>query len=321
MKKLVLLCLLNITIISASEEKITGKCIILDGASSAGKSTLARHLVEILPDTWEITHHSSHVSQVIEKAKNIGLLQDNCTYKSLPHLFTTIRTAIMSCEGEEKIQKQRAWQQINVEWKKSFYESISHKLENGNNVILDTSLYKKQEFILAQEALQPYNPFFVCVHIPFEALVARVNTRNASYNCEQHRFLNQVLYQYACCYCTQKTKDTHTVGMLCADTIQKVVDTYAPCQSETMSPFIPTGDQLTKKIMSMMDISKEHNSFLKPRLAHDVIINTHYYSPQEASNFVRDVYLCHLAYDDDTTKRNGTLFAQNTPDMLYEDQK
>jgi len=321
MTKLLYFFALSTIMISACNEKtLIGNCIILDGASSSGKSTLARCLQKILPGKWEIMHHSSRAPQAIAQAKNIGLIPDDYEHKSLPLFLKTARTAIYSYGGDERVEKQRAWQQINYEWRKSFYQDIAQRLQAGGNVIVDTSLYKKQDLIIAQQALQPYNPFFICVHISFEKLVERVSARNAGDDHKEYRFLNQVIHQYACCYCAQETKDVHTVDTLFTDTVQEIVNTYCHCPSDTMSAFLPTGDQLIQEVITIMGISSEYSSFIRPRLLHDITVDTCGYSAQRASIYVRDAFL-HYLHCSEANKIRCNIFAHNDPEVLYDNQK
>jgi len=89
MKQLLFIAIITFitTIALACQEQLVGKCIILDGTSSAGKSTLARHLVEILPGAWKIMHHSLCVAHAVEQSKQNDLLPDDYIYKRLARFF------------------------------------------------------------------------------------------------------------------------------------------------------------------------------------------------------------------------------------------
>jgi len=302
-----------ITLISAHNEQSVGKCIILDGASSAGKSTLARHLVEILPGAWKIMHHSLCVAHVVEQSKQNDLLPDDYVYKGLPDFFKTIRITIAACQGNEKNKKRQEWQHIHYEWRKLFYENVAQELSAGTNIILDASLYSKQELTLAQNALRSYEPYFVFLHIPFETLIERIHKRNLHGDIKEYRYLNQVIHQYACCYCAQEQENEYTIGMLSTDTIQKIIHTYANCLTDSMFPFLPIGNQLIEEVMTILGISEKLNSFITPRLLHDVIVNTQHNSPHQISIFVRNAFF-------DTANHHNT-FVCNTPGQLYENKK
>lgn len=127
-------------------DSVTGKIILLNGASSAGKSTLARGLQAALPEPF--WHYS--IDHLI--AANI-----------LPH--------------ERVKQGDFAWRDLRSSFFDGFHNSLPALAEAGNNLIVEHIIETRPWMDRLLRLLGPLDVFFVGVHCPLSELERREKAR------------------------------------------------------------------------------------------------------------------------------------------------
>lgn len=125
---------------------LTGKIILLNGASSAGKSTLARGLQAVLPEAF--WHYS--IDHIL--AANI-----------LPH--------------ERIKQGDFAWRDLRPAFFDGFHNSIPALAEAGNNLIVEHIVETRPWMDRLLHLLGPLDVFFVGIHCPLPELERREKAR------------------------------------------------------------------------------------------------------------------------------------------------
>jgi chloramphenicol 3-O phosphotransferase len=125
---------------------MSGKIILLNGASSAGKSTLARGLQAALPEPF--WHYS--IDHLI--AANI-----------LPH--------------ERVKQGDFTWRDLRPSFFDGFHRSIPAFAEAGNNLIVEHIVETREWMDRLLHLLGPLDVFFVGVHCPLPELERRERER------------------------------------------------------------------------------------------------------------------------------------------------
>ena len=120
--------------------------LFLHGASSSGKSTLARALQDALPlPFWHIS---------IDHLRDSGVLPTE-RFKS----------------GEFD------WKEARSRFFDGYHQSLAAYANAGNHLILEHILDEPGWFELLVELFEPYDVFFVAIHCPPDVLAARENER------------------------------------------------------------------------------------------------------------------------------------------------
>jgi chloramphenicol 3-O phosphotransferase len=130
-----------------TDHREPGKIILLNGASSAGKSTLARSLQQQLPEPfmhWSFDHLRESNALPMARIRN-GELD-----------WARMRPAVF--EG--------------------FHRSLSAFAKAGNNLIVDHIIEQEQWMADLVELLAPFDVFFVGVHCPLPELERRERLRD-----------------------------------------------------------------------------------------------------------------------------------------------
>ena len=125
-----------------------GKIIFLNGASSAGKSTLARALQAVLPEPfWHI---------------------------SIDHLITA------NILPQERIQTgEFPWRDLRPAFFEGFHRCLPALAEAGNHLIVEHILETEAWRMRLQELLAPFDLFSVGLLCPLPELERRARTRSA----------------------------------------------------------------------------------------------------------------------------------------------
>ena len=123
-----------------------GKIILLNGATSSGKSTTAKELqAKIDEPFWHFS---------IDHLRDSGVLP-----------LTRIRS------GEFK------WEELREDFFNGFHHSLPAFAEAGNNLIVEHIVETKEWMALLVELLQPFDVYFVGVHCPVDELERREKKR------------------------------------------------------------------------------------------------------------------------------------------------
>jgi len=130
-----------------TDHREPGKIILLNGASSAGKSTLARSLQQQLPEPfmhWSFDHLRESNALPMARIRN-GELD-----------WARMRPAVFD----------------------GFHRSLSAFAKAGNNLIVDHIIEEEQWMADLVELLAPFDVFFVGVHCPLPELEGRERLRD-----------------------------------------------------------------------------------------------------------------------------------------------
>src|SRR5439155_26708781 len=103
-----------------------GQIILLNGPSTAGKSTLAYILQATLPGIWHYHHKNFYEQDLVTNVRQAGLVDSNFIYKNIPHLFKTVRRTIAKSTHIHKITHQTRWARILCTWNELFYIKMAY---------------------------------------------------------------------------------------------------------------------------------------------------------------------------------------------------
>ena len=124
-----------------------GQIILLNGASSAGKSTLCR---------------------AIQAAADVPLLQFSLDFFMFGHGVLPARRE----EGGEF-----AWAVMRRKLFEGYFGCLAALAQAGNNLVVDYIIETPEQFVRLTETLRPFDVFFVGVHCPLPELERRERQR------------------------------------------------------------------------------------------------------------------------------------------------
>jgi chloramphenicol 3-O phosphotransferase len=173
----------------------TGTVVILNGTSSAGKTSIINELKKVYGSTYEVVDIDTFTSSYIS---------------SHP-----ISEQLESEKLDEKVKKQlaEAYQRTFID---SFYSSIKDKALKGHNILVDTVpvLDSTIEYEQISNILKGIKTIKILLYCPLDITIARVKQRNLTGLPEEHREVTQPIGQYQLLYKPQETKSEQIIDKI-----------------------------------------------------------------------------------------------------------
>ncbi len=271
MKKSIILCM-SVLGLSLSCQTAFGVTIVLNGTSSAGKSSIAAELQRSLDGPAQILRIDDIIyEEMIKKAKQLGYIKSTATHKA-------------SLEGIEKLptdQKKEIFVDKTPDiWNKLYQQARDYSAAN-QHVIMDTILGKREEelndFLKMMNNLEA---MLVLVYAPLPVLQQRVSERNRTGGPGEQRSLFPTISQFHFLF----RKPTSGEVPLEVITIEKMGEVFATAREEEK-------DFQLFKNYSEQDVAGLQREFAKhfgskngvmslvPILEYDLVINSATCSP------------------------------------------
>jgi len=146
--------------------KIDMDVIILNGASSSGKSSLAKELQSILPRSYLHIGIDTFISMMPEKSNSL-----DCSNKMADGFY--FQQEILEGKTVQKIQSGSYGKKVN----QAYHSTVKHLADLGLGVIVDDVMDGLAEQKLWNLALGSTNTLFVGVHCSLNVLVGREKLR------------------------------------------------------------------------------------------------------------------------------------------------
>lgn len=235
-----------------------GKIILLDGVSSAGKSSICKELVQILGSSYQIIAIDDFVKDVFAEQEK---------HPVSPSEF------IARCD----------------ECSDKMYEKIKEITDQGKNVICDNvlaGLEGEKSVKLNLEKLKDLNTYFVLVYCPFKILVERILQRNKRArkedNFQETRSLALALNQFAASFKKQKKdKDIFLEKLSREDFIKALFDAKNEFKNDEKR-----FEDFKAKALKNIGFEKENTVNLTSFLSYDCIIDTSKCSSKECAQLI-----------------------------------
>ena len=260
------ICLLGIIVVGrflykkqARKAVMQGRVIIFDGASSSGKSSVIKHLLPMLDDSYQSVAIDDFVTQVFIEQQTLQLPEE---------------------EFFARVDKQ-----TDV-----MYKKIRALVASGKNVILDTVLsgLKGEESVKEQlEKLKGLPVTMVLVHCPLSVLIERIEKRNEQAIRENkhknERSIGTALSQFGHIYRPRTKDEESSMGYLSR---KKVEDACAMAEKE-WGKNIERFEQFKAWLLSQLELKDKKTVTLTTRLKYDCIVDSSKRTPQECAQLIR----------------------------------
>ncbi len=257
--------------------------IILNGTTTAGKSSIAQELQKKLGDKTVILSHDTYF---------ISTLQNPLNW-----------TCSMWCNVPRGLCGDGKWitsKELNILALKALSELLYTALEyysKGFTVILDVVAYKKDVISLINASVQDHKSKWVLVYCPLETLIERVIERNKQKDATQHRSLTQALNQFTHFYSAKDPKgEGKIIDTLSLETLEA---TLAKAQStRKTSPKPPkyiqgiqhaicpyTFDEIQNNVHKTFPVSENQQSFsIAASIQHNLLLDTYENTSEECAD-------------------------------------
>ncbi|ASP39122.1 chloramphenicol phosphotransferase [Bacterioplanes sanyensis] len=140
--------------------------IILNGASSSGKSSIAKQLQALLPEYYLHLGIDTFIAMMPEKSNQLTVADQ----KADGFYFRTVQ---QDGDALQRIDSGSYGKQIN----QAYHESVQQLAHNGLNVIVDDIMNGKVEQDIWQRVLSNIETLFVGIHCETSTLVQRERQR------------------------------------------------------------------------------------------------------------------------------------------------
>ena len=145
-----------------------GRIILLNGSSSAGKTTLAITLQQLLPDPWHHIALDQFRDGLGGRYRGLNSPPGTPGARGLNVVPVTL--------GNERVTEVR-FGDIGEQVLRGMRRAIAAFAREGNNVIIDDLMFEPSYLFDYVDALQGFDVFFVGVRCPIEVVNARESRR------------------------------------------------------------------------------------------------------------------------------------------------
>lgn len=235
-----------------SEQYPIGTVVLLNGTSSAGKTSIVYELQKIYGDAYSVAILDDFIrAYEAEHHETIdGSITNDALNKHWDALFTI------------------------------FYQHINSLLLLGKHVIVDTLEYQ-DEFEINKKLLVAAPIITILVYCPPHVIVEHVEKRNQSGNIQEQRFVGQAFRQFFEFYKVQESKEEVVIDRISTILIKNALD-IAKNDIDLEAQGVPrhialekvvNNDQFYLHFMQRFQLHNEHEVALTPTHSWDFIVN------------------------------------------------
>lgn len=279
-KIVVLVCFIVVSVIHGAPF-----AIVLNGTSSAGKSSNALELKKILGDSWVIIGWDvARESLYRSRCEGVGFIDASLSFeqkqKRLQDFFGLSENKQEQMIGS--ISKDAIRNHLRTSIKKLFDE--------GYNLIVD--VIQSQDghdgtiYFLRQQ--KNVNLFLVLNYCSFDVLVQHVCERNSSGNRLERRSIEIVAEQFCSLYGPVRSKKQIALDVICKQDIKKVF---------TASLFEKYEHKIVNKLCNdfiRVFFTHENKVQITSYIDYDMVVNTGKYRSQQCAKQIKDKFELHL---------------------------
>ena len=266
----------DIVAVKISDKK-EGKVVVLNGTSSAGKSTIVKELLPSFKGTAEVISYDQTLCNIIRKKftdeKGKAPSSDSEFYAYWAELDKQ-DSKVLNKICEEVLPQQ-------------LYANIRNAYLNGKIVIVDVSITDKDSM---QHFLKQLHDLPVClalVYCPLEKLFKNLMKRNQEE--KEQRDLDQPSIQFFELYKKREKKSQPCIDILKKDQVDWVVDRIKETAKTTikddveLAKFIKSVDEHMPSIYNKLELDKNEEIEITASFDHDLVVNAGALTPKESS--------------------------------------
>ena len=240
-------------------KKSQGHVIVLDGTSTAGKSSIIKYLLPMLGNSYEKVAIDDFVTPVF-------------------------------LEQEKQQRSEKEFLQRIHEVSDGMYNKIRKLVNSGKNILVDTvisGLEGEKDRKNFFEKLNGLNVFLILVYCPLNVLAERINKRNEKAlkeNKPEDTRSRSVALVFDDIYKAQESNDEVTLGKLSRKDIDVAYSNPQKKLGETAEAF----KQIKQNLISHFKLKDKGTVNITSQLVYDCIVNTSKNNPKECAEQIKN---------------------------------
>jgi chloramphenicol 3-O-phosphotransferase len=268
------------------------KIFLLNGTSSAGKSSIARELAPLLSGPTEVVCMDQMTYEVARQ-----IFFDKCGH-------TPCSDAELEAYFDHLFEKEPKERDLfNNEMGQQMYAKIRKLHMEGKNVIFDTCMDEKEEFEFCVKKLHDLPVVLVLVYCPLEILFQHLIQRNQLQDTNEHRDLDLPFSQFFNTYKKRETSAEVSVDILKRIQVEHIAEQLKTLAQQhekrevELTKFLKGIDEQTPTICKKLGLDQHEEIEITPTLfKYDIIVNTGMMPPQGAAQDIKKSLEHHVQY-------------------------
>lgn len=253
-----------------------GRIILLNGTSSAGKSSVVREFIRLNPSYKALSIDVFMLDLFRNEAVTLKIIKK---HEELLYI-EQIREYINSQPQTRRAPLHAHFNSLIDHITESFYDHIVSYARLNQDIIIDDVITLNSELQNFFNKLEPYDVTMVLAYCPFNTLPVRVNKRNKSGDKTEYRSLDSVLSQFSYIYTpTKKKRGIVKIAYKTFDTTINLATSFLRSQEE----FLQFKSEMDRQLIQNRKSHDTTYLYLKPRLKYDHIINTAKSNPTKSA--------------------------------------
>lgn len=244
-----------------------GRIILLNGTSSAGKSSVVSEFVRLNPDYKALSIDTFKLELFTSEALKLKIIKRPEELKYVEQIgdFIKLQPAV------RRTELYAHFNQIIDHITELFYDHIVSYARINQNIIIDDVIILNSELQNVFTKLEPYDVTMILAYCPFNTLPARVTKRNKTGNKAEYRTLDSVLSQFS--YIYTPTKKKRGIVKIAYKTFNHTIN-LASSFIKSQEEFMQFKNEMDRQLIQNRKLQNTTHLHLKPRLKYDHIINT-----------------------------------------------
>lgn len=244
---------------------LEARIILLNGTSSAGKSSVIREFVKLNPQYMPLSIDNFMLDLYTKQARELGIIssREQITYIEQVREYINNRKP-----AELRPQLHAHFNQLAEHIFELFYDDVALKAKKNKNIIIDDVITMNDELENFFNKMESFDVVMMLAYCPFSKLPAHVEKRNKSGDKAEYRTLDSVLCQFS--YVYEPTTEKDFIKIPTAEFDQTVA--YA---QRTLHPYAYQAmkSEIDRKLAPAFSYDQS-TIYLKPRMKYDHVIHT-----------------------------------------------
>jgi len=265
-----------------------GRVILLDGTSSAGKTSIGRNLKNILGEDWEFIYSDifdwNLIAQWAEDNYDCKLPRNDIEEIARQIKVLSIDVGTLAESFNEKIK-------LICKSDSDFYDEIKRLIDLDKNVICEDVIWSQESWNECYKKLGD-DVVSVLVYCPFDMNAERINKRNTCENIVEYRSLSLFLEHHRLIFKPTVLKNEDVLLKVDQEDFYKVFkktkDDYEKNIGIKKFYSVPIDKE---DLIKDLDLKDKKKAFFTSRFHHDLTINTSYETSEQCAQKISDYFL------------------------------
>lgn len=257
-----------------------GSVILLNGTSSAGKTSISQELIKILPENWvAISLDDVMIPAFIAEGKRLGFITDEMSLEQQYAQVAEHRSAIyVEFDRTNWVQPLRMLNNL-----------VRQTALSGKSVVFDNILGTLDDSDVADfyDSMQGIEVYSVLVYCSPAYLVHHVITRNHGASFGENRNILNPLKQFCCLYTTQDIQTVDSITSLSNKEVEYALHAAADhlfLTKPASDIHESIGNVRANYRATFTGLEHDATLYVASRLPHDFVVRCDVYTPKQCAH-------------------------------------